>query len=211
MPSPIKPADILASVASLTASLCDKLKQFLLLPSTLAAWWSYTYNSDGTFTAAFKADLAAAVLPTGSVIWWPANNIPADWVLCNGQELDRTTYAALFSVIGTTWGTPSDASKFKVPDARGRVLVGSDGSTFTFANPVGESTVILTESQIPAHVHPFTPEVSGDASPFSLTRLTAGNSSQTFGDGSYQTDSAGGGAAHTNVQPSLPGHCIIRT
>ncbi len=60
---------------------------------------------------------------------------PAGWKFCDGQILNRTTFADLFSVIGTTYGS-SDASTFKTPDARGRVTVGLDDMGGSSANRI---------------------------------------------------------------------------
>jgi len=52
--------------------------------------------------------------------------IPAGWLLMNGAALSRTTYAALFGVIGTTWGQGDGATTFNLPDMRGEFARGVD-------------------------------------------------------------------------------------
>lgn len=73
---------------------------------------------------------AATNPPVGSVIAWagPTNSIPNDYVVCDGRELDRTQFRALFNAIGTTWGGTA-VNRFRIPDLRGRFLRGVDGGT----------------------------------------------------------------------------------
>lgn len=54
-----------------------------------------------------------------------AAKIPEGYLLCNGQEVSRTTYKDLFDVIGTTYGSTSGTT-FKVPDLRGEFIRGFD-------------------------------------------------------------------------------------
>jgi len=66
--------------------------------------------------------------PIGSVIALTSTSIPANYLLCDGAAVSKTTYAALFAVIGTAYGEPLIAgSNFNVPDFRGRFLRGLDG------------------------------------------------------------------------------------
>ncbi|MBU1067165.1 phage tail protein [Patescibacteria group bacterium] len=51
--------------------------------------------------------------------------VPDGWLECNGASLDRTTYANLFAVIGTNYGT-ADGSSFNIPDLRGKFARGWD-------------------------------------------------------------------------------------
>jgi microcystin-dependent protein len=60
----------------------------------------------------------------GEVIMWPLSTPPTGFILCDGSSLTRTgTYAALFSVLGTTFGS-ADGSHFNVPDMTDRFVVG---------------------------------------------------------------------------------------
>lgn len=51
---------------------------------------------------------------------------PAGWLKANGATVSRTTYAALFSKIGTTFGTGDGSTTFNLPDLRGEFLRGWD-------------------------------------------------------------------------------------
>lgn len=52
-----------------------------------------------------------------------------NWFLCNGQAISRTTYAALFSIIGTTYGAGDGSTTFNLPDYRGKFLRGLGGDS----------------------------------------------------------------------------------
>ena len=73
------------------------------------------------------AYLKARMVPTGSLIIWPTSTPPAGYLECDGSALSRTTYAALFAVLGTTYNKATDATdKFRVPDLRGEFVRGWD-------------------------------------------------------------------------------------
>jgi microcystin-dependent protein len=55
----------------------------------------------------------------------PSDKIPTGWLVCNGQEVNRSEYAALFAVIGVLHGSTSGTT-FKVPDVRGVFIRGLD-------------------------------------------------------------------------------------
>ena len=63
-----------------------------------------------------------AVLPPGVVAHFAMNTAPSGWLKANGALVSRTTYAALFAVIGTTFGAGDGSTTFKVPDLRGEFL-----------------------------------------------------------------------------------------
>lgn len=71
-----------------------------------------------------EVDTVAARLPAGFVAAWPGNMPPDGWLVCNGATVSRTTYADLFSVIGTTFGAGDGSTTFKLPDYRGDFLRG---------------------------------------------------------------------------------------
>ena len=73
---------------------------------------------------------AVAGVPTGSVFAMATTTLPAGYLECNGASISRTTYSALFSTIGTTWGS-ADGSSFNVPDLRGEFIRGFDNGKGT--------------------------------------------------------------------------------
>lgn len=157
--------------------------------------------------------------PTGSVIAFAGASAPSDWLFCFGQNVSRTTYAALFAVLGTTYGVGDGSTTFTLPDLRGRVVAGKDDMGGTSANRLtaqtgglngdilgatgGSETHTLTTAQMPAHTHTsFGPSGSGS--------FNSGGSPGSSGTSS-NTGSTGGGGAHNNVQPTAILNYIIKT
>lgn len=90
---------------------------------------SVTVNkiADSTITAAkFVTSVAEALLPPGMVQFYAANTAPSGWLKANGAAVDRTTYAALFAAIGTTYGVGDGSTTFNLPDLRGEFPRGWD-------------------------------------------------------------------------------------
>lgn len=73
----------------------------------------------------YKVINSKTVIPVGSITAYISDTIPSGWLLCNGQAVARTTYANLFSLIGTTYGAGDGSTTFNVPDLRGEFLRGA--------------------------------------------------------------------------------------
>jgi len=94
--------------------------------------------------------MEAELAPVGQVISHAGNAAPPGrWLLCNGDAINRTTYAALFGVIGTEWGNGNGSTTFRLPDLEGRGLVGAAGDA---AKSVGDRFGD-TDTPLPAHKH----------------------------------------------------------
>ncbi len=63
---------------------------------------------------------------TGTMIFWPASTPPTGWLKRNGAAISRTTYSALFAVIGTTYGVGDGSTTFNLPDDRSNFERGWD-------------------------------------------------------------------------------------
>lgn len=112
---------------------------------------------------------AGSTIPSGAIMDFAGSSAPDGWLLCYGQAISRTTYATLYSVIGTTHGSGDGSTTFNLPDCRGRTTAGKDnmggssasrltssgsgitGSTLGASG--GVETVTLSTSQIPSHAH----------------------------------------------------------
>lgn len=99
----------------------------------------------------------AVVLQPGVIQMFAGASAPAGWLLCRGQAISRTAYAALFAAIGTAYGAGDGSTTFNLPDLRDRFPVGA-GSTYALNAKGGANTVTLTKEQsgLPAHGHGFT-------------------------------------------------------
>lgn len=80
-------------------------------------------------------------VPPGTMVPFGGAAVPAGWLECFGQAVSRTTYAALFAVIGSAHGAGDGSTTFNLPDMRGRVPAGKDDMGGTAA---GRLTVTLT-------------------------------------------------------------------
>jgi len=81
---------------------------------------------------------------TGIVVPWGSASIPSGFLLCDGQSVSQATYAALFAVIGTTYGNPGGGN-FNVPDLRDRTICGvSSANSKALAQGIGANTVTPT-------------------------------------------------------------------
>ena len=78
-------------------------------------------------TTAASSIVTAA--PPGAIMAFGASSAPTGWLVCDGSAVSRTSYAALFAVLSTTWGTGDGSTTFNLPDLRGQFLRGYDSRT----------------------------------------------------------------------------------
>jgi len=77
--------------------------------------------------------------PIGTIMAFPIDKIPNGWLICNGAAISRTTYKALFNVIGTTYGAGDGSTTFNLPDFQGKFLRGLGGNSFWFGATQGDA------------------------------------------------------------------------
>lgn len=84
------------------------------------------------------------------------NFAPRGYKFCHGQIVPIAQYTALFSLIGTTYGGNGQTT-FALPDLRGRVAIGAEQgptlSNYTLGQVSGTETVVISQSNMPAHTH----------------------------------------------------------
>jgi microcystin-dependent protein len=104
----------------------------------------------------------------GIIKVFAGNFAPQNWEFCAGQILNISTNAALFSILGTTYGG-NGTNTFGLPDLRGRVVIGTTNisgsplSNYALGQTGGSENVTLTTNQMPQHTHgaTFTPSGGG--------------------------------------------------
>ena len=79
-----------------------------------------------TFPDGTIQNTAADITPAGIIIFYAANSAPTGYIKANGAAISRSTYSALFSAIGTTFGVGDGSTTFNVPDLRGEFPRGWD-------------------------------------------------------------------------------------
>jgi len=142
------------------------------------------YTSAQTDSAISAAVGAVASVPTGAVQQFAQNSAPTGWLKCNGAAVSRTTYSALFAVIGTTYGVGNGSTTFNVPEVRGEFVRGwDDGRGVDSGRAIGSTQA----DELEAHTHTF-PVSDGDANNGSYADGTPTATSS----GTVTTSSTGG-------------------
>jgi microcystin-dependent protein len=151
------------------------------------------------------------------------NYAPQNWALCNGQILPISQYAALFSLLGTSYGGDG-VTTFALPNLQGRVPIhagsGAGLSPYNIGQNGGVESVALNVTQMPAHSHQIntydsatTPPVEksptgnilGGPTKFASYASEAPNSTLSANSVTPQ----GGSTPHTNLQPFLVLNWVI--
>ncbi|WP_088177978.1 phage tail fiber protein [Azonexus hydrophilus] len=139
-------------------------------------------------------------VPVGIVSYFATSTAPAGYLKANGALVSRTTYAALFAVIGTTYGAGDGSTTFKLPDLRGEFIRGWDdargvdtgraiGSAQTDQNK--SHTHTGSAASAGAHTHTIPKSGGGESSGAS----TWGYAENTYGAQPY----TGSSGAHTHT------------
>lgn len=166
-------------------------------------------TSSSSIDATFLGSAPSA--PTGTMVPFAGASAPAGWLFCYGQAVSRTTYAGLFSAIGTTFGTGDGTTTFNLPDLRGRVPGGKDDMNGSAASRLttagsgvngaalgavgGAETHTLSVAQMPSHNHAGSTADSNGAHSHTVSGIVGG----------VQTYSADGGSAAGTATTSTAG------
>ncbi len=169
---------------------------------------SATFNSDTSVTfdgnVTVNGILSASALPIGAMMDFAGSVAPSKWLLCFGQLVSATTYAALFAVIGTTYG--SGAGTFGIPDCRGRATFGQDNMGGSAANRITSSlnydgTVLGNAGGLQSH-QLLAAEIPSITSTGSNT-ISVNSGAAYWANGSL-TSFTGGGGNQTIANPTGP-------
>ena len=149
---------------------------------------------DGSTAGGFE------IMPSGSIIAFGGTAAPdAGWLLCNGADVNRTTYARLFAAIATAYGTGNGSTTFGLPDLRDRVLLGKGSNNSTLGAETGSAAAssVITNA-------------TGVTGTGTTGSTTAGRTNSTGTFATSAKDSATGtaltdnvNAAHTHTVPAL--------
>jgi microcystin-dependent protein len=163
-----------------------------------------------------------APVPTGCVLAYGAAAAPSGYALCDGSAINRTTFAALFAVIGTTYGAGDGSTTFNVPDMRGKFPFGKAAAGT--GNVLGASFGTIDHTHTgPSHTHnvavPYSGWGTNTNTPPLAGKLQAGGSgagseagvTQATGDQTVASAAGGNGATGTANPPGLVFNFIIKT
>lgn len=82
------------------------------------------------------------------------NTVPTGFLLCSGAAVSRTTYATLFSLIGTRYGVGNGTTTFNLPDLRDKTIYGSfPGNLDSVAPVIGSNSKTIGITNMPTHDH----------------------------------------------------------
>ena len=99
------------------------------------------------------------ISPVGSIMCFAGSVVPSGWLLCNGNDINRDKYSALFSVIGTAYGSGS-LNTFRLPNLSQRFPMGKSENN-NLGDNGGSTSVTLTTDNLPAHTHTGTTDSNG--------------------------------------------------
>ena len=178
----------------------------------MANYEATRYDFDGAFLTGIEGVNTGIVVPWGSAV------IPSGFLECNGASVSTSTYAALFAVIGYTYG--GSGASFNLPDLTDRTVV-NKSNTKSLAQTGGANTVTptgnisgstgsttLTSCQIPSHSHNVG---AGNAAGSGSGALTAPSTN-------FSSGSTGGGSSHSHnlsanfvgsSQSTLPPYLVL--
>ena len=149
----------------------------------------------------------------GIVVAYSGSTAPSGWLMCYGQEISRTTYATLYAIMGTSFGSGNGSTTFNLPDLRGRAAIGPDNMGGGAAGRVAAATSAgytggvesvdlththttgnhtLTIAEMPAHSHTYTMPGPG------IGHYSMNDTASPFGSTTANTSTVGGGAAHNH-------------
>jgi microcystin-dependent protein len=159
--------------------------------------------------------LSGAIVPIGGVVPFYGTTAPITWLLCYGQLVAKTDYPVLWNTIGHAGnaGVDPGGGQFKIPDLRGKTLVGldniggSDAGILSMANTLGltggAETVTLITANLPSHTHAIDHDHASVTSAAGSSHTHSGSGST--GSGSSHSHSGSGSTSATSHSHTASG------
>jgi microcystin-dependent protein len=193
----------------------DTAYKFVLQNSASVQQWSV----DNVKVPSTEAAPAAVVVPAGALLMYGGASAPTGYLICDGSAISRTTFAALFTAIGTTWGGGDGSTTFNIPDLRQRFPLGkaAAGTGAVLAEVGGTIDHVHTG---PSHTHGVTVTRDGWGSQTNITsvagRVQTGDGAganfvQATADVTVTSAAGGTGNTGTANPPYAAVNFIIRT
>ena len=194
----------------------------------MSTYEAVKYNFNGSSLTNIVA------IEVGTILPWSNSTLPSGYLNCDGTAVSRSTYSALFAIIGTDYGVGDGSSTFNLPDLQDKVPLGVSGSKAVASTggaetvtPTGSITIdaltpsgtisgstgnhTLTSAQLPSHSH--TQDHGRQVGSFSFS-----NQDYFIINGQYylssdaNTGSVGSGSAHSHsLSASFSGSSVTPT
>lgn len=193
---------LLPTGATITTQAGD---QAIALHTGGGVWRIIQYlRADGS---ALTLQVIPQAFVTGEIRLMAVTSCPATTLYAAGGAFSRTTYAALFAAIGTTYGAGDGSTTFNVPDLRGVVVRGlDDGKGYDTGRAMGS----YQADQLQDHVHTITTVVVGLNTFFGYQVGGGGNAinSGSFAAPTMGNPTTGNHGAETRVKNVAMKYCI---
>lgn len=213
MASSITSADF--DLQNFSGDICERLRKLLEINDTMAEFFGWMFNPDGTISSEFLLEIQSIANPVGTVIWRPVESVPDGYLQANGQAVSRTTYANLFAVYGTLHGEGDGSTTFNLPNMTLKFAFGAGtGAGYQVGGTGGSLTHTLTAAEIPAHDHGMPTTALAIRTTVAEGAIGNADNSSSGGGGLVNVatfQSVGGGNAHSNVPPYLAGLWLVKT
>jgi microcystin-dependent protein len=155
---------------------------------------------------------ASLVSPSGEIKMWPTATAPTGFLLCTGAAVSRTIYAALFAVIGTTFGAGDGTTTFNLPDFDNRFAVGAGDLYAVGATGGSKDAILVSHTHTDAgHTHTTHTDLYGSSG------ISAGGNDinvggiDPTGTGYASLSTEGESGTNKNLPPYLSVYFIIKT
>jgi len=157
-------------------------------------------QTDGSGNLSFQI---VAGVPSGAVFCIAVATVPSGYLECNGAAVNRTTYAALFAVIGEQYGAGNGSSTFNIPDLRGEFIRGFDNGRGVDNN---RNIASSQSDQNDSHTHSFSATTSNKSLTGEVKKIAETFSSSGEATGVFtKTSSIVAGATPSRVDSSPSG------
>lgn len=215
MPSPITAADF--DIQNFSGDVCERIRKLLEINDTLKTFFEWAFDSEGNVSSEFKLQFQEIATPVGAVLWRPISDVPSGYLIANGTAVSRTTYANLFAVYGTTFGTGDGSTTFNLPNLSGKFLLGRGPSgTLPVGSSGGAQTATLALTHLPNEIQKLTAQASNPGADNFFTPESLAGSGFTAVDVDndapwIKKELIGGGQSFSIMPPYQSGVWLVKT